>query len=308
MLLQDAVNHFINAKRGVDDAATIKWYRARLKSLLDQHGETELKDITPEHLDQWRVTLTERGKRYTDHPTRSAEAGGLSLNTIHGYIRAVRTFFKFCLKRGYLDRDPAADLKRPRLPKAPPKHITDTDVDRLLRVATGRDRVVILVLADTGCRVGGLAGMTRDQIDLERGILHLQEKFNKTNEYYLTPQVLTVLHTYLKTTPPGKFNAVFASQNTDAPLGTTGIYQIIKRLAQKAGVTGRWNPHAFRHHKARELLENGASLELVAEILHHENIQTTAQAYGRWTQNEIQEKHRRYSRQDYPEKYLDVEA
>ena len=303
MLLHTAVENFFNAKIGILKTSTIRWYRLRLKSLTDMYGERDIGDITPEDLDRWRAAIATRDTRYTDHPYRhELNDRGLTPRTLHGYVRAVRTFFNFCMRRHYVERNPSFDLAYPRLPKEPPKHITDADIDRLLKAARSlRDYTIVLILADTGCRVGGLASLTRDQIDLETGTLYLKEKFDKLNVYYLNEQPLTYLKKLIAETPPAKHNAVFLNQNTGEPLKTTGFNQVLKRLAEIAGVKGRCNPHSFRHHKARELLDNGLSLEAGAELLNHENIQTIASFYGRWTPEELREKHRGHSRKTYPD-------
>lgn len=299
MLLSAAVECFLTWKRGADKASTVKWYTAMLKTLLDACPDALVEAVTPEMLDAWRAALAGR-ERYAGTPSRLKSNRGLSVYSLHGHIRAVRTFFKFCQRRGYIVVNPALDLRCPRLPAEPPKHITDDDVDRLL-VAAGdnlRDYALVLVLASTGCRVGGLAGLERSAVDLKTGVIECFEKFDCVNAYYLSEQPLDVLRRWMAVC---EGVAVFPNVRTGEALTENGIYQVLKRLAEKAGIAGRWNPHSFRHRKARELLENGASLEIVAEILHHKDISTTARNYGRWTKREVQEKHKRFSRKRFPD-------
>jgi len=299
MKLAKAFEYFVTSKVGADKPATISWYKRRLKSLVGLYGETDLADIMPEDLDSWRAKLAQRQVCYENHPSRrSVENHGLSVYTLHAHIRACKTFFGFCMQRGYLKNNPAVELKRPQLPKEPPKHITDDDLDRLLLAAQDnpRDYAFIIALAATGSRIGGFVGLTWEQVDLNKGVIESHEKFGKVNEYYLTPEPLEALWRWRRLC---EFSVVFPKSNGE-PLTYDGLYQIIERCAREAGVEGRCNPHSFRHHKARELLENGASLEVVAEILKHENVATTAQFYGRWTKEEIRQKHQRYSRQHYP--------
>ncbi len=302
MLVLEALDNFLVFKDGATKKETVKWYRKRLKSLAKMYGDLDITEIKPEHLDRWRADLVNRTTRYDHHPTRpSINTRGLSVPTQHGYVRAVRAFFRFCLRRGYIEHNPAMDLGLPRLPKQEPKHITDEDIDQLLEAAKGnpRDYALVIVLSSTGCRIGGLKELRWDQVDLDAGVIKSQEKFDCMHDYYLIEDAKTALRTWREEC---KGEIVFSNITTGAPLTYYGLYQVIKRLAKKSGVSGRWNPHSFRHHKARELLNNGASLEIVAEILGHSDVATTANAYARWTKKEVQEKHGRYSRQKYPER------
>ena len=176
MLISEALDNFLASKDGVDKPVTVKWYRKRLRSLVEVYGHLDITEVEPEHLDRWRASLANRKTRYDDHPTRpSVNTRGLSIYTLHGYVRAVRTFFRFCLRRRYIDRNPAEGLKLPRLPKQPPKHIADADINLLLLAAEGkpRDYALVIVLASTGCRVGGLEGLTWDQVDLDAGVIEV---------------------------------------------------------------------------------------------------------------------------------------
>ncbi|MCP4539207.1 MAG: tyrosine-type recombinase/integrase [Chloroflexi bacterium] len=303
MLTCEALDNFLTFKDGATKKETVKWYRKRLGSLRKMYGDLDIAEVKPEHLDLWRADIVNRTSRYETHPTRpSINTRGLSVHTQHGYIRAARTFFRFCLRREYIERNPAMDLGLPPLPKQPPKHITNEDIDQLLLTAKGkgsvRDYALVIVLSSTGCRIGGLEGLRWDQVDLDAGIIKAQEKFDHVHDYYLIEDAKAALRNWREEC---KGEIVFPNNRSGAPLTYYGLYQIIKRLAKKGGVSGRWNPHSFRHHKARELLNNGASLEVVADILHHGDVTTTVTAYARWTKKEVHEKHGLYSRQKYPE-------
>ncbi len=212
MLLSTALDNFLVSKMGVNQPITIAWYRKRLKSLLEMYPDLGVENITPEHLDKWRADLATRTTRYNNHPTRpSINTRGLSVYTLHGHIRAARALFRFCKRRGYTASNVAEDLKLPRLPKEPPKHITDDNIDKLLLAAQDkpRDYAIIIVLACTGCRVGGLADLTRDHVDLDAGIIETHEKFNQVNNYYLTEEPLAALRHWLEISEPNEYNAVF---------------------------------------------------------------------------------------------------
>jgi len=300
MLLSKALDNFTTSKVGVAKPATIDWYHKRLKSLVEKYGQLDITEVKPEHLDRWRAGLASRQTRYDDHPTRpSVNTRGLSAHTLHGHVRAARSFFRFCFRRGYVERNPATDLAFPPLPNQPPKHITDEDIDRLLAAAEGnpRDYALVITLANSGCRIGGLKWLKWDDVDLDAGAFEVREKFNCVNEYYLVGDARAALRDWREECG---CEVVFPNSRTGKQLSYHGLYLVVKRLARKAGIEKRWNPHSFRHHKARELLDNGASLETVAEILHHKDVGTTAMFYARWTRQEVKKKHDRFSRQRYP--------
>ena len=282
MLLSTAIVRFLDSLDGARADATLVWYRARLTALKTHIGDLDIEDITVEHLENYRASLSHNHN--------------LSAYTIHGHCRATRALWKWLQKRGYIDRNIALDVALPRLPSNPPKHITSDDISRLLATATtARDRAMILVLASSGCRCGGIASLTRDDIDLDRGVIVCHEKFDRSNTYYLTDEAVSALRVWFaENSSPHVWPSTKGGKLT-----ASGIYQIIKRIATRAGIEGRWNPHSFRHHKARELLENGASLADVANILNHRDTTVTARFYARWTTEEVHQRFRQFSTQAY---------
>lgn len=280
MLLSTAIEQYVTSLAGARADATVKWYQNRLSALLRHVGDTPVDQITIEDLESYRAAI----------------ARGRSPYTTHGHCRATRALWKWLRKRGHVPSNIALEVQLPRLPSNPPKHIARDDIARLLNAATrNRDRAIILVLASSGCRVGGLAHLTREEIDLEHGIILCHEKFDRVNTYYLTEEAITALRAWLEENPTGP---VWQS-NKGGPLSESGIYQLLKRLAKRAGLDGRWNPHAFRHQKARELLENGASLADVANILNHRDESITARFYARWTKEEVHNRFDQFSQQSY---------
>lgn len=281
MLLSTAIDQYITSLAGARADATVKWYQNRLTTLLRYCGDRPVDQITIEDLESYRATI----------------AKGHSPYTTHGHCRATRALWKWLRKRGHVPSNIALEVQLPRLPSNPPKHIARDDIARLLNVAKRtRDRAIILILASSGCRVGGLAHLTREEIDLEHGIILCHEKFDRANTYYLTKEAIAALRTWIEENPTGPL----WTSNTGGSLTESGIYQILKRLAKRAGLEEhRWNPHAFRHQKARELLENGASLADVANILNHRDESVTARFYARWTNEEVHKRFQQFSQQTY---------
>jgi integrase/recombinase XerD len=221
--------------------------------------------------------------------------GGLSPYTLHGYARAWRTFFRWCVQHDYLRHNPATLLKQPPLPEQPPKALLPDDLARLLTVARDapRDYAIVCFLADTGCRVGGLVGLRLGDLHFDTGRAVVWEKGcggeRKSRTVYMKACTVESLRAYLRARPVEAEARVLQGQR--GPLTTSGVYQLLKRLARKAKITSRHNPHAFRHGFARGALQNGADIGTVAQLLGHSDVSITVRFYARWADEELKAKH-----------------
>lgn len=176
LLLSAVIVEFYLSLAGVVSDATRFWYgvrlgepgRARGWSLLGFLGDVELSAVSISDLRRWRAALAGRSERWDDHPGRPTASGGLSVWTLHGYLRACRRFFRWCVEEEMLDVSPAARLKLPSLPDEPPKAIRVGDFERILEAArsSARDYALVRFLAVTGSRVGGVSGLQVDDVEL----------------------------------------------------------------------------------------------------------------------------------------------
>lgn len=297
MKLREAFDKFLKAKDGEVKATTLEWYTKYLRTLLDQLGDREIDSITVDDLREWRYDVFHRQSRYVEHPVRSEIEGGYSEASCRGHIRALKGFFSWLYQDGKIPNNPAASIKPPPKPRRVPKYISDEDLVKLLEAARDnpRDYALVQVLADTGARVGGIATLTVNNVYLDRLTLVVTEKGEKSREVYLTEESAQALADWL-TLRPDDTDLVFASRMRERGLTGSGIYRVLRRLARKAGVEGHFNPHSFRHGFAHALINNGASLEVVSELMGHSNVGVTAESYLVWTKQELQEKHQRFSR------------
>lgn len=299
MLLSEAQQVFELALIGEVSPATIRWYRQRVGSLVKCLGDVDIERITVDDLRRWRAWLVGRSERYADHPTRPDLPGRLSPWTVNNHVRGVRRFFRWLVEEGHLERNPAERVKPPPLPDEPPKDLNQADLDRLLAAARAsgpRNYAIICFLADTGCRVGGLAGLRLDDLDLERRQATVREKGrggSKARDVYFSHKTAQALQAWLDIRPRTGERYVFLGQR--GPLTESGIYQVLKRLARRVGITGRWNPHSFRYGWARGALRKGADLGTVSQLLGHSDISVTARFYARWADPELAERQRKFS-------------
>jgi integrase len=296
LLLGDAIDEFFISQ--IDNArATQHWYLKRLSVLSSLRGVC-LAEVSASHLRDIWAKLVGRCDRWVTG-RRPPASGGLSPFTLDGYYRAWRTFFNWCVEQEYLERSPVRKLKRPALPDKSPKAITESDLIKLLGAAKQkRDYALLVFLAVTGCRVGGLAGLRMADVDLAAGLAWVTEKGRgggKRRVVYLHGPALEALRSYLSDCRRDPDDPVFIS-GTGGRLTENGVRQLLRRLARRAGVRGCCNPHSLRHRFARSLLENGCDLGAVSQLMGHQDPQITISSYGRWTHTELKSKHRRFAR------------
>ena len=299
MKLHNAIQNYISDQASFVSPATTEWYAKRLKPL-SPLANKQLNRIKPDELRRAWVELANRKVRWSNHPSgRSPAKGGLSPYTLAGYIRCWRAFFQWCVERGYMERNPASSLKMPPLPDQPPKALSESDLQKLLAAAKDnpRDYAIVCVLADSGCRVGGLVSLTLDALNLRRGRALVCEKGRaggKQRTIYFKARTLQAIRDYLGVRPASDFDNVFLGKKK-GPLTPSGVHSLLERLAICAKVKGRSNPHAFRHGFARGAVENGVDLSQVSQLLGHRDVSVTVKFYARWADNELKRAHARAS-------------
>lgn len=293
MTLSETIDRYLLSMEDVRSRQTILWYAKRLKPL--RSLDKPLPRISLDDLRALYAQLSRRTTKYADHPSRPAVAGGLSPSTLRGYVRAWRAFFNWCIDGGLLKSSPARKLKLPRLPEQPPKAISYNDMEAIVEAArqsSARDYAIVCILADSACRVGGLCNITLDNLDLEKGYAIVIEKNSQARYLLFTARTVEAIRAYLPERPNVDSRALFVGRKRQ-PIGTSGIHQLLARLAESAGVVGRHNPHAFRHGWARAALERGAKLDEVAHVLGHSDPGVTYRYYGRWDPAELRAIHDR---------------
>jgi integrase/recombinase XerD len=277
MQLVHAIAAFLDEQRGILALSTLQWYSTRFHWLEPIHTLT-LNTITTDDLRTiWQALATR-----------------MSPYTMYMIVVAWRRLFNWCVQRGHLARNPAAQLKKPSVPDEPPKAISSASSIRMLNAAQAhseRDYAIVCLLIDSGARVGGLSGLRLGDLELERGRAIVHEKGlggnRKSRTIHIKPRTVGAIRAWLDMRAVnGK--SVFG-------LASSGIYQMLERTAKRARVCGRFNPHSFRHAFARGLLENGADLATVSQLLGHSDVSVTVRFYARWSDAELHRKHAKFS-------------
>lgn len=297
MTFADAVNEFLTAcKADGLKPATLHWYESRLKLVADHFQGVPIDLVDLAGLRRYVNGLYARPTRYQDAPQRKAIPGGLSRHTIHGHLRALRTFFKWCTDEYHLPADPMKRIRLPRLDNDEPKAASLNDLVRLLNAATeSRDRAILLFLADTGCRAGGLLSLKLDDLDLAKCRAVVHEKGGKYRTVFFTNITATAIDLWLARRPISANGIVFcalSSGRRGSPLTLTGLHSMIRRLKKRAGVTGRCNPHSFRHMFGSLWQGDAKTLSI---LMGHSDVATTLRYYVRPDMDEISAKHGQFS-------------
>ena len=303
MLVSKALEAFLLSYQGSKSPATLDWYQRRLSSLIkfldsSEGGSASIEHVTTNSLRLWRVHLMEQKTRWADHPMRETRAGGLSLWTLHGYLRAARHFFKWLADEGILTANPAIRLELPRLPKDRKAGIPQSDAVKILDTARDlgipRDYAIVLFLAETMCRVGGVVNLRLGDLDLDRGRARVVEKGNKSRPVYLEQRGIKAMRVWLMVRPSVSNDYVFLGRSGNG-LTVNGVYQVLKRLAKAAGVPKGWNPHNWRHGGARAMQRRGMPTGVLSQTLGHSSVEVTVNFYGTSTDDDLKTAHTQYS-------------
>jgi integrase/recombinase XerD len=218
-------------------------------------------------------------------------AGGKAPASVARALVAVRTLHRFLADEGVAASDPAADVAPPRIPAGLPKPLTEDEVLSLLDAVVGddavrrRDRAILETLYGTGVRISELCGLSLGDLDLEGGLVRVFGKGAKERVVPIGRPARAALGRWLEPSgrgvlvPPqwarrGDAGAVFLNQR-GGRLSRQGAWAIVRHYGERAGLRGRLSPHVLRHSCATHMVEHGADVRTVQELLGHASISTT---------------------------------
>jgi integrase/recombinase XerD len=215
-------------------------------------------------------------------------------------LAAVRTFHGFLLREGDTDVNPAQGVTRPKVPRNLPRPLAVADVEAMLAapgegdVVGLRDRAILETLYGAGLRISELVGLDVDDVDLEEGSVRVFGKGSKERLVPLGRFATRAIEGYLTRTRPalarvGSGPAMFLNQR-GGRLTRQGAAKILGTAARRAGVKKRVTPHTLRHSFATHLLEGGADVRVVQELLGHATL-TTTQIYTLVTGDRLREEY-----------------
>lgn len=200
-------------------------------------------------------------------------------------LSAIRSFFKYLNREGTLTGNPAKLVSTPRQEKRLPAVLTADDAQRLMEVpaatagdnhdAVLRDRAVLETLYSTGIRASELIGMNRDDIDWNDRLARIRGKGRKERVVPIGHKALAVLETYLNGKSKSTDHTAVFTGPTGKRLTVRTVQRILENYRKKLGLTQKASPHTLRHSFATHLLESGADLRAIQELLGHASLSTT---------------------------------
>lgn len=211
-------------------------------------------------------------------------------NTIARKIASLRTFYKFLYREKRSDSNPAMSLNAPKRAKSLPKFLTPFEVEQILNhinietPAGFRNKAILELLWATGMRVSELSGLNFEDLNLEENEIRVFGKGAKERIILVTDRAKSFLERYIKTARPIIAKGYTVSENEDSPvfinstgfrLQTQSIRKAINEVVDKIQLPKHVTPHVFRHSFATHLIENGADLRVVQELLGHASISNT---------------------------------
>ena len=205
-------------------------------------------------------------------------------STISRNIAALKSFFDYLERYENHQGNPAARLKAPKIEKKAPEVLTVAEVTRLLEQPAGRnnkelrDKAMLELMYATGIRVSELVSLTIDDINVQAGYIRCSER-GRERIIPIGSVARISLRQYLKQARPAMISddssAILFPNYSGQPMSRQGFWKILKQYAAKAGIESDITPHTLRHSFAAHLLENGADLRSVQEMLGHSDISTT---------------------------------
>lgn len=242
----------------------------KLLSFLEEEG-VGFRDVTLENLQTFVATLMDLG---------------ITTRSISRILAGVRTFYKFLELESEIPHDPTELLESPSRGSHLPDVLSVEEIDRLISAvdmdkAEGqRDRAIIETLYSCGLRVSELCHLRLGDLYFSEGFIRVHGKGKKERLVPISPRAIEELKRWFAERDhidirPGNEDAVFVSFRRGTSLSRITIFHIVKTLAADAGIRTSISPHTFRHSFATHLLERGANLRAIQEMLGHEELGTT---------------------------------
>jgi len=285
-----AFRDYLSLEAGHSDNTIAAYQRdlQRLAEFAASKGITEARGITTPMLRQFVFLLKDLG---------------LSGATIRRNISAVRTWYSFMVAEGLVERDPSDRLETPKRWRTLPDVLSEDEMNRLLEAPrveeklAWRDRALLELAYGAGLRVSELCDLSVTDLMIADGLVRAFGKGKKERLVPIGRTVVSAVSVYLHTIRPtldrGTTQGRLLLNARGEPLSRVGAWGIVKRRAREAGITKRVTPHTLRHSFATHLLEGGADLRAVQEMLGHADLSTT-QIYTHVDRDYLRTVHHRF--------------
>ncbi|ALA56652.1 tyrosine recombinase XerC [Nitrospira moscoviensis] len=276
--MEGAIGAFVNFLQVERNASpeTVRNYRSDLRQLASflHQGRPAGDSLNPDH-----VTAQDL-RRYLHWLDRQGEKA----SSLARKLACLRSFYRFLVRARVVQWNPAEDIRSPKLPKALPRVLTKDDAGALMESPSGssplslRDRAVLETLYSTGARVSEAVGMNVADLDAAEGLAHLRGKGRKERVVPIGDVALQAIQDYRRSLQPSarhrERSAPLFLNHRGGRLTTRSVARIVAKYSSRlAG--GAVSPHALRHSYATHLLDEGADLRSIQEMLGHASLSTT---------------------------------
>lgn len=242
--------------------------------------------VTTSDIRQWLLTLAEHG---------------VTPRTLRRKLTAISSFYAYLLRQGLVKTNPARDVEMAKTPKPLPVNLRPAEVNGIIEqdldaareeggFTATRDSLILLMLYSTGMRRAELIGLTDASVDCARGELKVLGKRNKERIIPFGSELREAVESYRRKrdATTGGATRMFFVRPDGSPLYPMLVERIVKRALQGRAHAGRLSPHVLRHSFASDMLNNGADLVAVQQLLGHESLATT-QVYTHITYRELKQ-------------------
>ncbi|MGE7672841.1 tyrosine-type recombinase/integrase [Lysinibacillus sp. NPDC094403] len=258
---------------------TLKTYCFQYNLLLRFFGDIDMNGFSTEKLKEY---LIQSGNH-------------LKPSSLGHRIRCVKSLFRWSHEEGYILKNPAAKLKEPKLGKRIPKFLSELEIEHLREACqTTMENALFEFMYSTGCRIGEVVKLDREDIDFRTNSVIVQGKGDKEREVYFNTRCSIWLKRYLDEREDEDPCLFITNRKPKRRMSIDNLRYIIKRVSNRAGIKKSIHPHQLRHSYATHMINNGAPIDVIQSLLGHEKSETIkiyAQLSGKL-------------RQDYYSKYF----
>ena len=286
MQISEAIEQFrqyIATERRLSKGTVVN-YMNDVNALVEYAGVTEVEDLSARLIRSWQMSLLDSGKK---------------ASTVKKMLSSISAWFKFMHRQGWVTSAVMAKIKPPKTSRRLPVFFKVYEVEKIYSADTFpddyfgfRDKMVLRMLYETGMRRSELAGLTLDRIDINNRFIKVLGKGNKERIIPVEAELLNALNQYLAAKEeafPGNPDLLLSQKGKK--LSTSQIYGIVRHYMSSLSSAPRVSPHVFRHSFATHMLNEGANIDAIKELLGHTDLMAT-EIYTHVTREHLKEAYR----------------